>query len=60
LALKGGFAMDGYTKVLFILDGNQWCAHYEDFENLQLSPAGFGDTPDLALADLIQRENRFT
>lgn len=34
-------------------DGDQWCATYSDFENLQESPAAFADTPELALKELI-------
>jgi len=31
------------------IDGNQWCALYGD--DLQCGVAGFGDTPELAMAD---------
>jgi hypothetical protein len=34
------------------LDGNMWCATRGDFENLQESPAGFGETCLDALAAL--------
>lgn len=34
------------------MDGNQWCATGPGFTNLQESPAGFGDTPEKAIADL--------
>lgn len=34
------------------LDGNKWFATWPDFINLQESPAGFGDTPELAIAAL--------
>lgn len=34
------------------MDGNQWCATWPDFINLQESPAGFGDTPAEAIAEL--------
>ena len=36
------------------LDGNQYCATYPDFINLQVSPAGFGDTPGEAAAALAK------
>lgn len=39
-------------KVLLSRDGNQWCATEKDFINLQESPAGFGDTPEDAIASL--------
>lgn len=35
-------------------DGNAWCAHRENFINLQESPAGFGDTCLEALAELCK------
>lgn len=34
------------------LDGNQWCATWPNFIDLQASPAGFGDKPELAIAQL--------
>ena len=34
-------------------DGNNWCAHYKDFINLQESVSGFGDTQDEAINQLI-------
>jgi len=34
------------------LDGNSWCATYDDFEDLQISPAGFGDSPKEAIENL--------
>lgn len=34
-------------------DGNAWCAHYEDFINLQESPAAFGDTTFEAVIKLL-------
>ena len=37
-------------------DGNQWCATRVDFENLQESPAGFGDTCLEALIDLRKND----
>lgn len=39
------------TDILVELDGNSWCAHSDDFINLQESIAGFGDTPRDAVAD---------
>jgi hypothetical protein len=36
------------------IDGNQWCAHRTDFVNLQESPAGFGESKLLAMADLAR------
>jgi hypothetical protein len=43
-AARGGF--------MVYCDGNSWCAVNADFQNLQESPAGFGDTPLMALAEL--------
>ncbi len=39
------------------MDGNMFCATRHDFENLQESHAGFGETPELAIKDLEEREN---
>ena len=36
----------------FFKDGNAWCCVRGDFTNLQESPAGFGETMDVALSDL--------
>jgi len=33
-------------------DGNAWCCVFGDFQNLQESPAGFGDTSDEAMKNL--------
>ena len=30
-------------------DGNEWCAHWSDFINVQESICGFGSTPKEAL-----------
>lgn len=37
------------TNILVEKDGNLWCAHFDDFANLQESPAAFGATPDEAV-----------
>lgn len=42
--------------VKFFMDGNQWCATFEDFINLQESPAGFGRTCMEALGNLKDSE----
>lgn len=44
---------DGITE----MDGNMFCAKRQDFENLQESNAGFGETRELAIKDLEEREN---
>lgn len=36
------------------MDGVQWCATRKDFINLQESPAGFGDTSLIAMAELCK------
>lgn len=33
-------------------DGNMWCAVKPDFEDIQVSPAGFGETKEKAVAEL--------
>ena len=43
------------TGIRFVRDGNMWCAFMPGFENLQESPAGFGETQDLAEVDLAAR-----
>ncbi|HDZ9352672.1 TPA: hypothetical protein RUZ49_005211 [Klebsiella pneumoniae] len=40
--------------VVLEIDGNQWCAHRTDFVNLEESPAGFGESKLLAMADLAR------
>lgn len=44
--------LDSYKKVVYEMDGNQWCAHYENFINLQESPCGFGNTQEKARQEL--------
>ena len=41
------------TDILVALDGNSWCATKKGFVNLQESPAGFGNTPNEAVTDLL-------
>lgn len=41
------------TKVRLFPEGNQWAATFEDFVNLHESPAGFGSTPEEAVAGLM-------
>jgi hypothetical protein len=43
------------VPVVYEMDGNQWCAKFSDFINLQESLAGFGDTKDMALSDLSDK-----
>ena len=40
--------------VVLEMDGNQWCAHRQDFVNLQESPIGFGDTCLESMAGLCK------
>ena len=42
-------------KVTYVVekDGNMWCAHYEEFENIQESPCAFGETKEIALLAFI-------
>ncbi len=46
------------TLIRFYKDGDQWCATYFDFVDLQESPAGFGDSPTFALANLLAYDDR--
>lgn len=41
-----------FDRLRLFKDGDQWCATYDDFVDLQESPAGFGDTALEALAAL--------
>lgn len=36
------------------IDGNKWCATFDDFENLQESPVGFGDDEYEAVVALLE------
>jgi len=45
------------TGIQVYMDGNSWCAVYEDFINLQESVAGFGDTPSEAVTDLRRNDD---
>jgi hypothetical protein len=40
-------------EVIISKDGDQFCATYKDFDCLQTSPAGFGNTPEEAKENLI-------
>lgn len=43
-------------EVIYGIDGNQCFAHRPDFDCLQTSLCGFGDTKELALEDLLKQE----
>jgi hypothetical protein len=62
---------DGYVPALacvghggppsrVFMDGNAWCAVFPDFTNLQESPAGFGETPVAARAELKRTTGKAT
>lgn len=38
---------------IFEMDGNMWCCHLPDFQDLMSSPAGFGETHEEAFKDFI-------
>jgi hypothetical protein len=46
----------GGPRYRTFMDGNAWCAVKPDFINLQESDAGFGDTPEQAIAALVVAE----
>jgi len=48
----------GGPKIRYCMDGNMWMASRPNFVNLQESLAGFGESKELALADLIANERR--
>lgn len=56
-AMAEGEEMNKCQDVIYELDGNQWCAHRIDFIDLQNSLAGFGDTQNDALKDLLAKES---
>jgi len=37
-------------------DGDQWCATPKNFVDLQISPAGFGETKGAAIRDLLEKD----
>ena len=43
------------NTVKYAIDGNQVCAVFDDFSNLQESPAGFGDSLKEAFLDLMRQ-----
>jgi hypothetical protein len=43
-------------EVIYGIDGDQYTAYRPDFDNLQESPCGFGNTCEEALADLERQE----
>ncbi len=45
--------MHGGPRERTFIDGNAWCAVRPDFINLQESPAGFGETRERAIAELL-------
>ena len=45
------------TDIRVFLDGSSWCAVGAGFENLQESPAGFGDSPATAVDDLRHKKS---
>ena len=45
------------TKLKLFKDGNQFCATFDDFINLQESQAGFGDSALEAFADLARQRS---
>lgn len=45
-------------KSRIYMDGNQWCAVGRGFQNLAISQAGFGDTPEEAVAELANTTHK--
>jgi len=42
-------------KLEIYKNGDRWCAVFDDFEDLQANPAGFGDEPVSALVSLSEQ-----
>ena len=40
-------------KIIIQADGNMYCAVFEDFINLQESISGWGESPMIALSNLL-------
>lgn len=47
----------GGPKSRVFKDGNMFCAVFPNFENIQESPCGFGETIELARNELMRGEN---
>lgn len=47
-----------HGTILIERDGNLFSAHWNDFVDLQNSPAGFGDTKEAAVADLLNEGSK--
>jgi len=45
-------------SIIIKKDGSMWCAHADNFVDLQVSPAGFGTTPELAVSDYLVQKQR--
>ena len=45
-----------HVNIAIERDGTAWCAHFDDFINLQESDAGFGDTTFEAVIKLLCTE----
>jgi hypothetical protein len=46
--------VNSMSELRLFRDGNQWCATFSDFINLQESQCGFGDTALDAFAELAK------
>jgi len=42
--------------IVYFADGNMWCAVRPEFTDLMESPAGFGETQELARLELKREE----
>lgn len=56
-SLTTGRPSDSDTTIKLHRDGTHWCAKFGDFENLQVSPAGFGTTEIGAIIDLYRNRD---
>ena len=53
MGLYRALKLAGIKTMRVFMDGDQHCAVFDDFINLQESPAGFGDTPEEAREALV-------
>lgn len=54
---KGNNIMQETTGYIIKKDGNMWMCARDNFVNLQESNSEFGETPTIAMANFLQRED---
>jgi len=56
-----GTEIDNMNAYCIIIkkDGDKWCAHFNDFENIQENDIGFGNRPNDAVTELFKLQVNF-